>query len=55
MLIEFEKLEASQEKDQLSEWAPFQSEEEWKVAEWSMSAVNQGNADRFLEMKMTSN
>jgi len=48
MLTEFEKLKASQEKDQLSEWAPFESEEEWEVAEWLMSSVNQGNADRFI-------
>jgi hypothetical protein len=49
---EFEKLQAEQKTGGQAPWYPFESEEEWDLAQWLMtSGLSQSKTDDFLKLK----
>ncbi|KAK7035124.1 hypothetical protein R3P38DRAFT_3493923 [Favolaschia claudopus] len=49
---EYESLRRQQEKENLPPWAPFETREEWELAQWLMtSGISQGKMDELLKLK----
>jgi hypothetical protein len=50
----FEKLLAEQRAKGVNNWAPFEDEEEWGLAQWLMLNVGQNATDKFLKLPIVS-
>ena len=46
----FERIRREQEEGGTSRWGPFDSEEEWELAEWLIRNVGQKQTDAFLKL-----
>jgi hypothetical protein len=50
----FEELQDKQEAMGESEWAPFESRDEWELAQWLMKNVGQRSIDEYLKLSIVS-
>ena len=50
----FEKLRQEREKSETSQWAPFEDQDEWELAEWLIKNIGQKQTDAFLNLNIVS-
>lgn len=48
----FEKVRLGQVKNGTSQWAPFEDQDEWKLAEWLIGNIGQKQTDAFLNLNI---
>jgi hypothetical protein len=48
----FESIRREQEESGTSQWGPFNSKEEWELAEWLIRNVGQKQTDAFLKLSI---
>jgi hypothetical protein len=51
---QFETWKESQVDEDKSEWAPFDSQEEWELAQWLMKNVGQKSINEYLKLPIVS-
>lgn len=51
---QFEAWKETQTVNGKSEWAPFDSQEEWDLAQWLMKSVGQKSIDKYLKLPIVS-
>ena len=51
---EFENTRNTNEKEGMSAWYPYHSEEEWRMAEWLVTTVGHNSIDDFLKLSIVS-
>ncbi len=53
-VTEFEEIQKSEAEKGWGEWGPFDSEEDWELAQWLFKSVNQTKTNEFLKLKHVS-
>ena len=48
----FEKIRLGQVNNGTSQWAPFEDQDEWKLAEWLIGNIHQKQTDAFLNLNI---
>jgi hypothetical protein len=51
----FQKWEQRHWFEGSSEWAPFENQQEWELAQWLMKSLGQTSIDEYLKLSIVSN